>query len=211
VLYRDARRAFGNGGTFGYAIPVANGTYAVRLHFAETYFGVAVAGGAGKRVFNVGAEGAAWLTRFDIFAEAGANTALVKSRNVTVGDGTLTLTFTSVVEKAIVSAIEIVPVTSPSREGAGVAGAGEALQLEAYPNPATGRFTLRFTLPDTQAVTVEVCDALGRVVARPFAGMARAGVPHTVTVDARGWKKGIYVSRLKAGPHALQQKVVLQK
>lgn len=211
VLYRDARRALNNGGTFGYAIPVANGTYLVKLHFAETYFGVAVPGGVGKRVFNVAAGGAAWLTNYDIFADAGTNAAVVKTKSVTVRDGTLTLTFTSVVEKAIVSAIEVIPAPAAGREGAGEAAAGESMRLEAYPNPATGLFTLRFTPAAPGPAVLEVYDATGRVVVRPFGEMVRAGVPYTVTVDARGWQKGLYVSRLVVGGHTRQAKVIVQR
>ena len=48
ALYQDERW-----GQFSYAIPVADGTYDVRFHFAELYYGTAVAGGPGKRVFGM--------------------------------------------------------------------------------------------------------------------------------------------------------------
>ncbi|TPG62841.1 malectin domain-containing carbohydrate-binding protein, partial [Hymenobacter nivis] len=57
AMYQSERA----GGSFGYALPVSNGKYTVVLHFAETYWTA-----AGQRVFDVAAEGAKVLTRYDI-------------------------------------------------------------------------------------------------------------------------------------------------
>ncbi|HLI77591.1 MAG TPA: malectin domain-containing carbohydrate-binding protein, partial [Acidobacteriaceae bacterium] len=57
----------------------ANAAYALRLHFAETYFTA-----ANQRLFNVAVNGQPFLTNFDIFAAAGAaNTAVIKSTSAT--------------------------------------------------------------------------------------------------------------------------------
>lgn len=57
----------------------ANATYALRLHFAETYFTA-----ANQRLFNVAVNGKPYLTNFDIFATAGAaNTAVIESTSAT--------------------------------------------------------------------------------------------------------------------------------
>lgn len=90
-------------GMKGYDIPVtANGTYTVRLHFAETIFTQ-----RGKRVFDVNAEGSQKINDLDVFAEVGSRRALVKSFTVPVTDGTLNLAFAKVVEDPMVSAIEV--------------------------------------------------------------------------------------------------------
>lgn len=70
LVYQSERN-----GDFTYTIPgLAPGAkYTVLLHFAETYFTT-----AGSRVFNVAINGTSVLSKFDIFAEAGANVALVK-------------------------------------------------------------------------------------------------------------------------------------
>ena len=52
---------------------IADATYNVNMHFAETYWTA-----AGKRVFNVSINGSPVLTNFDVYALAGANKALVK-------------------------------------------------------------------------------------------------------------------------------------
>ncbi|MEX0274891.1 MAG: carbohydrate-binding protein, partial [Flavobacteriaceae bacterium] len=76
------------GSVFGYDIPVpANGTYDIRLHFAELYHGVSNTNGAGARVFDVSIEGQEVLSDFDILSEVSPLTALVKEFNdVSVGD-----------------------------------------------------------------------------------------------------------------------------
>jgi predicted RecB family endonuclease len=90
----------------GYAFTVANGNYAVRLHFAETYDGIT---GAGQRVFSVNVEGML-ISNIDIYAEAGGrDIALVKTVNVTVSDGQLTIGFLSSVFNTEINGIEIIP------------------------------------------------------------------------------------------------------
>ena len=98
-------------GGLDYDIPVENGTYTVRLHFAEIYFGVSGRGpaGAGRRVFDVAVEGIQRIDNYDIFAEVGAATATVKSYDVTVTDGKVDIDLDSVVNEAKVSAIEVLP------------------------------------------------------------------------------------------------------
>lgn len=111
-------------GNFSYAIPVSNGSYTVKLYFAEIY-----ATGANQRKFNVTAEGTQILTNYDIFADAGgANKAVVKSFPVTVNDGQLNLNFISVVTNSKVSAIEVIPNN---------ASGGFSSSLTPYPNQAT--------------------------------------------------------------------------
>lgn len=92
------------GATFGYRIPVANGTYSVTLGFLEP-----TATAAGARVFNVSANGAVRIANLDVFQAAGArNTAIARNFSVTVGNGVLALDFAGVAGKAIVSNIAVV-------------------------------------------------------------------------------------------------------
>jgi poly(3-hydroxybutyrate) depolymerase len=79
ALYNDWR--FGN---FAYHVPVSPGSYAVELHFADTYNSA-----PGQRIFDVAIEGTTVLDDFDIIATAGANTALVRTFHVNVADGVL--------------------------------------------------------------------------------------------------------------------------
>jgi hypothetical protein len=98
-------------GNIAYDIPVQNGTYTVRLHFAEIYFGAPGGGspGAGQRVFDVAVEGQLRLDDYDINADVGPVTAAVKEFPAQVTDGKVDVDLTSVVNQAKISAIEVVP------------------------------------------------------------------------------------------------------
>ena len=91
-------------GTFAYRIPVVNGSYRVTLHFAEIFWTE-----AGKRVFDVHVEGAQVIDDLDIWSQAGKdNVHLVIVWPVNVTDGVLDIAFTTVLDNAKVSAIEVV-------------------------------------------------------------------------------------------------------
>jgi len=90
-----------------YSFSVPNGDYSIKLHFAEKY---APTQGVGLRVFDVLVENVMVLDNMDVFAEAGADTALVKTLSASVADGQLNIEFLheATNNKApIISAIEI--------------------------------------------------------------------------------------------------------
>jgi hypothetical protein len=103
-------------GNFSYAIPVdVNGTYGVKLHFAETYFGPEASGigGVGSRVFNVTSDGVTLLNHFDIYKEAGSLHPVVKTFHGLKPNpmGKLMLYFEPIANYASVFAIEVVDET----------------------------------------------------------------------------------------------------
>ncbi|WP_277228894.1 malectin domain-containing carbohydrate-binding protein [Hymenobacter sp. YC55] len=118
-LYRTEHSASANLVPFSYNIPVSAGTYTVRLHFAEIYFGATGGGpgGAGRRVFSVNLEGRPVLVNYDIIADAGSMTAVVKEYQTTVTDNALTLDFAASVDQPSVAAIEVLRSTDPSPTG----------------------------------------------------------------------------------------------
>ena len=109
-FYRTSRQ-----GSFRYNIPLKQGIYELRLHFAETEYDpeLPAGGGEGSRILTVRANGKPLLTRFDIVADAGASrTADVKvfSGMKPAQDGLLHLEFAGEEGKqATLSAIEILP------------------------------------------------------------------------------------------------------
>ncbi len=111
AFYRTSRQ----GQSFRYDIPLKQGIYELRLHFAETVYDPESTGtGAeGRRLMTVRANGKTLLSGFDVVADAGGgNTADVKIfPNISpTADGYLHLEFSSDNgEPAIVSAIEILP------------------------------------------------------------------------------------------------------
>lgn len=91
-----------------YSIPLsAGGSYRIDLMFAEIWSG---AFGVGRRKFDVLADGVLKLDDLDIFAEAGANTALVKSFEI-VSDGLLNLKFLHGVQNPMIAGIQVTKVT----------------------------------------------------------------------------------------------------
>ena len=94
------------GNAFTYNIPVTNGDYTVRLHFAEIYWTF-----AGARVMNIDVEnGQGKLSNFDIFATAGKNAANIQSFPIHVKDSAVTIHFSTVSDQAKISGIEIIPI-----------------------------------------------------------------------------------------------------
>jgi hypothetical protein len=59
------------------------------------------------------------------------------------------------------------------------------------PNPATVSATVRYSLPRAAFATLEVFDARGRRVLRPWAGEQTAG-DHAETVATDGLSPGLY-------------------
>jgi hypothetical protein len=101
-----------------YVFGVANCTYNISLHFAETFFDA-----DGQRTFNVIIEGNTVLSNFDPFAAAGgAHIALRQTFTVDVSDGILVITFSDITNFPMINAIEIVPadddtpLTSPAED-----------------------------------------------------------------------------------------------
>ena len=99
-LYRSERN-----GLTGYHLLVPNGTYRVRLHFAEIS---ACCTEPGRRVFDVAVEGDTVLDAFDILTRTARNTALVQEAVVVVDDGILDVTFRPRTHVPTISGIEIV-------------------------------------------------------------------------------------------------------
>ncbi|GAB5378278.1 MAG: hypothetical protein AcusKO_47400 [Acuticoccus sp.] len=82
---------------------VTNGDYTVNLYFAEIFQDA-----DGARVFDVEIEGVLVLDDYDIHADVGMNVAVMKSFDTTVSDDVLDIDFTTVVDNAKISAIEII-------------------------------------------------------------------------------------------------------
>ena len=100
-IYQTER--FGN---FSYAIPVGQaGTYAVDLHLAEIYFGA-----IGQRRFNINVENGQFArNNLDMIQTYGANNQAIVLRadNLNITDGTINITFTSIVDNAKISGIAV--------------------------------------------------------------------------------------------------------
>jgi hypothetical protein len=88
-----------------YRIPLPNGNYIVKLHFAETYDDLY---GPGERIFSVKIEGRPVLVDFDPFGETGKKfTAVIKTVPVTLTDGEINISFERNNQSPMINGIEI--------------------------------------------------------------------------------------------------------
>ena len=110
-IYRTYRGNVGNvtqdQRVLSYALPTSTATRVdLRLHFAERASGN---NAAGRRLFDISAEGALLVHNFDIFATAGGlNKAYVLALdNIAVSDGTLNLVLKASVDYPSIAGIEV--------------------------------------------------------------------------------------------------------
>jgi hypothetical protein len=99
-------------GNFQYIVPVAEGSYTVKLYFVETWFGkgAPASGGIGTRVFQVNCNGERLLNHFDILAETGVPGRLLVKTFHDIRpdeDAHIVLSFIPIENDACVNAIEI--------------------------------------------------------------------------------------------------------
>ena len=127
TLYQSERWDVFNGPSMIYDIPVPNGVYDVFLHWAAIF---TKAQEPNKRVFDVFIEDELIFEDFDIFAEVGGYTALVKQTIAVVEDGALTIRFGHKIRDPKICGIEIrlaPPSSAPSM----------APSISAYPTAPT--------------------------------------------------------------------------
>jgi hypothetical protein len=111
-IYRHIRK-----GDFTYNIPLNPGSYELHLHFAETGlsdFISAESSGEGQRLFRVSANDKTILDAFDVVADAaGSNISDERVfRDISPApDGFLHLSFTSMRSTAVLSGVEVLPVS----------------------------------------------------------------------------------------------------
>jgi hypothetical protein len=176
---------------FKYTIPVTNGNYTVRLHFAELNKSA-----AGQRVFDVSIEGVKRLDRFDVFAAAGgANKAIVREFVTAVSDGNLTIDFIRQVDNAFVNAIEIIPVTQARMNTAGTTGK-DRLEVNVFPNPTGGRFRVALAGVDAAKATTRLTDATGNVWLR---NKHEVVGEQTLELDITHLQSGVYLLEVQEG------------
>ncbi|MFS4492240.1 PKD domain-containing protein [Maribacter sp. 2308TA10-17] len=127
---------FSRSQVMGYDIPVADGEYTVRLHFAELWFGATGggSGGVGSRVFDVSMEGQLVEDNLDVFDEVGADAMLVRTHTVNVSGGVLNIDFNSTDAAGgnrhpIINAIEIIGSGSTTSPPTADAGSNQSITL----------------------------------------------------------------------------------
>jgi hypothetical protein len=194
-LYRTARR--GLYGNFSYSIPLANGSYLLRLRFAEIVYSA-----PGQRVFNVAANSSPLLTNFDILKEVAPLTVDDKQFNVTVSNGTLQVNVTGVVGFGILNGLQVfastasppppTPTLSVSPTSLSFAGTAGGTNPAAQPVSVsnTGAGTLNWTASSNQGwLTVSPTSGSGAATlsaSATLSGLAAGSYSGAITVSASG-------------------------
>jgi hypothetical protein len=203
-LYYTGRQ----GGNFKYNIPTGNGTFKVVLHFNEPYFGNQVPGGISSRKFKVSMEGIRKLTDYDIFAKAGgAMKAVTETFTVIVADSILTINFMRGSKAlALVSAIEVIPVTSPARLAIDSNDMETISQASVSPNPATDRLQLDLGGFAESVLSIQIADLLGN----SYLQLSPASEKKQWEIPVGNLKAGMYVLKLKTAQGVQTLKFVKQ-
>ncbi len=77
------------------------------------------------------------------------------------------------------------------------------------PNPSLGSTIIRYSLPTTARVDLDVFDLQGRRVASLIPGELQSAGPHEVPLRTSAWQPGCYFYRLRAGPATATRKMLV--
>ena len=225
ALYTREQSSNGDKKPFRYEIPVANGNYVVRLHFAEIYWGTSGAGssgGAGSRVMNVSLENELKLINLDVAQEVGSAAAVIKNIPVSVSDGKLNINFTATVNRPMVCAIEVYSFTKASPSSRTVArlintnreeikieedknlfsieetkdGLNDFEKVKIYPNPVKDKFNIEFPVVYKGNVSVQISDLNGRTYDIGKSRLRIGGSIMNVNLSNLNLKPGIYFLKI---------------
>lgn len=167
-----------------YAFAVPSGSYQVKLHFAESWSGAYFVGG---RVFSVQLEGATVLSNLDVFAEVGANSALMKTLTTSVNDGFLNIGFLhGAVDNPLINAIEILQTSAPDAQAPTI-----PTGLSAVPTSAAQVDLSWNAASDNVAVTgyrVERCESAGCTDFAEIASPSAATFSDTSVVASKTYR-----------------------
>jgi len=220
-LYLTERYADQDLGTFSYHVPVENGDYVVYLHFAEIYFGAeggTSEGRAGMRQFDVTVEDELALDDLDLIGLVGASKAYAKEIRTTVKDGILDINLEAGINRAKISAIEILipndaetsisKATNTSRlqEESNAEITLEPSLINLAPNPASGQ--TRLMIDDERwegRFEVIIYDMTGRQVRAFFFEKERS--MGSYDIDLRKILPGIYIMSLITEQNQISQKL----
>ncbi|MCK6622044.1 MAG: family 16 glycosylhydrolase [Calditrichaceae bacterium] len=189
-----------------YQARLDRGVYNLTLMFAETQHNA-----AGQRVFDVAAEGQQVLDNLDIFAASGMNAALEKQiNNLSVNDGMLNLYFRAETGETVLSGLRIERVPTGLAPGGSQFVPGD-FQLDIFPNPFNPATTIRYRLPRSGRVDVEIYNITGQMIEKPVSGFQAAGL-HAIRFEANGLPGGIYICRvsLDGAPQAARKLVLIR-
>lgn len=80
-----------------------------------------------------------------------------------------------------------------------------------YPNPFNPSTNITFSLPKSEAVTLEVFNTIGQRVATLASREIFSRGTHTISFDASNLASGLYLYRIQIGSHEQSRKMILMK
>jgi hypothetical protein len=85
------------------------------------------------------------------------------------------------------------------------------INLQAYPNPTNGDFTVKFSVPASQNVKAAIYDVTGKMVAPLMEGMADGGRLYEWPVNGELMEAGSYVIMVNTDAAVEHKKLVINK
>jgi N-acetylneuraminic acid mutarotase len=90
------------------------------------------------------------------------------------------------------------------------AGTVQELQVQVFPVPASGQFTIAVTLPKNGTIAAELLDLTGRVVRSISEKKANAITTTHINIATTDLRPGLYLARVFVNGQAISKKVVLE-
>jgi hypothetical protein len=82
------------------------------------------------------------------------------------------------------------------------------LDLTTYPNPASDKTEITFTLPESEFVSLKIYNAEGIEITTLASGLMETGV-HSIVYNAHALPDGIYFLRMNAGAETIGRKIII--
>ena len=214
ALYLGAQSSDGDRKPFRYQIPLPDGDYWVRLHFAETYWGTPAAGlngGAGSRVMSVELEGELKLINLDVTQEVGTASAVVKNIPVTVSDGKLNINFSASSNRPMICAVEVYQFkTAMVTSTPDLPQPGNSVKIKVYPNPLHHQLTINYPGGYSGTINLQLVDIMGRIYNLDRTQARPGGSSIEMNVSKLGLAPGVYFLRLSANNKTESIKLLVQ-
>ncbi len=194
-----------------YVARIPNGKYRVKLLFAENFHSA-----IGKRIFDVYLQGNLALNKLDIFKEAGNKSALIKViENVEVKDNLLDIHFAALIERPLLNGIIIESLASAVND-LGNTIPNEYKLEQNYPNPFNPVTSIRYHIPKSGFVTLQVFDSLGSEIAtlvkqEQTPGSYVVSFNSSKSLNNKSISSGIYFYTLQTDNYAYTKKMLLLK
>jgi serine protease len=105
--------------------------------------------------------------------------------------------------------VAAIPALEPEASGQAKAGVPSAWQLEIHPNPVSESAKVKFQVPQTTQVRVDLYDASMRKVGTVLESTQYAAGVHEVTLEGKDLPAGIYFLRMSAEGHTAVRKFAI--